>query len=475
MRLMSLCIIGEMKSQALLLTVFLLIYGCAAFHKQALLPAETAADFEARTLGTKELRKFIESNLQTMITPWPPRVWDFRMLTLVAFYYHPDLDVARAGWEIKEAEVITAGERPNPSAGFTPWYHANPGGRPPWTLTFSLDIPVETAGKRGYRIHKAGYLSEAARLNIAVTEWQVRSRLRKRLLDLYATTNKERFLTDQLAIQEDVVRLFEARLTLGESSRFEATQSRLNLDKTRLILSETQMQKAEARAALAEALGLQINAPDGIRISFDLFEKAPAPVSLQEIRRQTLLNRPDILAALSKYEASQSALQLEIARQYPDINLGPGYEWDQGDNKWSLGFSVELPVFNRNQGHIEEAKARRKESAARFKALQAKVIGEIDRSQTAYSEALKKLQAADSLVSTEGGHMRAVQSRFDSGEADRLELEEARLEFSSAGLSYFDAFVSAHENLGILEDAVQRPLTPLESLPPLPEANPRWK
>jgi broad specificity phosphatase PhoE len=30
----------------------------------------------------------------------------------------------------------------------------------------------------------------------------------------------------------------------------------------------------------------------------------------------------------------------EIAKQYPDIHLGPGYQYDQGVNKWTLGFSV---------------------------------------------------------------------------------------------------------------------------------------
>ncbi len=38
----------------------------------------------------------------------------------------------------------------------------------------ALDIPIETAGKRGYRMAEARYLSEAARLNIAQTAWEVR-------------------------------------------------------------------------------------------------------------------------------------------------------------------------------------------------------------------------------------------------------------------------------------------------------------
>jgi len=101
------------------------------------------------------------------------------------------------------------------------------------------------------------------------------------------------------------------------------------------------------------------------------------------------------------------------------------------------------------------------------------VIGEIDRSQAAYSEALKKLQVADALVSKEGKRLLIIQSRFDAGESDRLELEEAQSEFSSSALSHFEAFVSAQEDLGMLEDAVQRPLIPLEFPPPASKTNPR--
>jgi len=47
-------------------------------------------------------------------------------------------------------------------------------------------------------------------------------------------------------------------------------------------------------------------------------------------RRQALQGRADVLAALSDYAASESALQLEVAKQYPDVHLNTGYEYDQG-------------------------------------------------------------------------------------------------------------------------------------------------
>ena len=206
----------------------------------------------------------MEKNLHRTITPWPPRSWDLATLALMSFYYHPDSDVARAEWEVAEAAIITAGGLPNPGMSVLGQHHSmTTGGLSPWTSGFSLDIPIETAGKRGYRIREAKQLSEAARLNIATTAWQVWSGLRKSLLDLYANTERERFLLDQLAAEEAIARLFEKRLSEGESSLFEVTQSRLAADKTRLMLSDSQQKEAQARSALAEALGLQVKALDG--------------------------------------------------------------------------------------------------------------------------------------------------------------------------------------------------------------------
>ncbi len=463
-----------MKMKTICIVMLIGLCGCATFHAERLSPSKAAAEFEARTLVSQELKRFIESHLHREVSPWPPASWDFNMLALAAAYYSPALDVVRARWGVTQAAVITAGGRPNPSASFFGEHHSStPGGISPWTWGISLDIPIETAGKRGYRIRKAKQLSEAARLDISETAWQVWSGLRKSLLDLYSASDREHFLLDQIAIEEGIVRLFEERLSVGEVSQFEVTQSRLAVDRARLSLSDNQKRKAIARSELAEAIGLQINALDGIEISSGLFERTPETVDIHEIRRKALLGRADILASLQEYEASQSALQLEVARQYPDIRLGPAYEWDQGDNRWLLGFSIELPVFNRNRGPIEEAKARRKESAERFGALQARVIAQIDRAEAAYNSSLKNLQTAESLLTTGNTHMQEVKARFDSGETDRLDLEQAKMELSSAELSRFDAFVTAQRDMGNLEDAVQQPRVLTEAYPASSGKSPR--
>lgn len=450
--------------------------GCASFQSHPIVPADTASVFEARTLHSAGLKQFLERNLGREAIPWPASSWNLETLTLAAFYYNPDLDVARAKWGVAEAGMITAGARPNPTLGISAKHNNDaPDGVSPWTLGWNLDITIETAGKRGYRLEHAQHLSEAARFNIASVAWQVRSQVRANLLELSGARKSEALLSQEEAIQKDLVGLLERRLASGDISLPIVTQARIALEQTRLALRDAQMRSSEALARLASAIGLPASALEGVSLSLEDVIRIPADAHLtsSDVRRQALLNRADILAALAEYEASQSALRTEIAKQYPDIGLGPGYLWDAGQVKWSLGLSLAPPILNRNEGPIAQTEARRTQAAATFIALQAKAIGEIDLALRSYRAALEKTTAAETVLASQKRYQQSVGAQFNAGEADRLSLLSARLELSAAGLARLQTVMTAQQALGRLEDAMQRPAASEPPLSAMIEKTPR--
>ena len=195
-----------------------------------------------------------------------------------------------------------------------------------------------------------------------------------------------------------------------------------------------------------------------MEISFAGLDRVPPGLDTSTARRQALLNRADVLAALSEYAASEATLRLEVAKQYPDIHLNPGYEFDQGDNKWGVGLSLELPVLNQNQGPIAEAAARRTESAAKFNALQARVLAEIDRAMGAYRGALEKSVTANSLLENLEKQERVLRVRFEAGDVSRSEVIAGQVELATARLAYAEAVAKAQRALGQLEEALQSPV-----------------
>jgi len=437
----------------------LLCAGCARFEPQPISPADTAARLDARRLDDDGLKKFLETNLGRELENWPLKSWDLKTLSPAAFYFHPSLDVARAQWRVAQAGVRTAGGHPNPTLGLTPGYDFSvANGLSPWIPFFNLDVPVETAGKRGKRILKAQQLSESARLNIATIAWQVRSHVRVNLLDFAAANRRSALLESQLAVQERIVKLLEQRLAVGAISQLELTTARIAVNRTRLELGDARLKRAEAHGRLAESLGVSVSALDGVELLFDFSERAVDGLTSTEARQIALRGRSDILGALSDYAATEAELRLQIAKQFPDVHLNPGYQFDQGDNKWTLGLTFELPVLNQNQGPIAESKARREEAAARFTELQAKVIGEIDRAVAAYRVAREQLATSDSLLAAERQQQQSVEAQLKAGAVDQLDMLNVQLELGVATLAQLDGQARLQQSLGALEDALQRPM-----------------
>ena len=397
----------------------------------------------------------------------PIAEWDLETLTLAAFYFHPDLDGARAKWSTATAGKITAGQRPNPNLSVTPRLNSSAidSAVTPWILGGSLDVPIETGGKRKYRLAQAQHLDAASRFDLAGTAWRVRSRVRRGLLDLQAAQETDALSRDQAATLGRIALLAGRQWEAGELSPVELSTARIAHNQALLKQKEAQRQEALARAQLADALGLPLRALDGIKFSVADLSAFPTNLTSGEIRRQAVLNRADVLGALAEYAASEDALQLQVAKQYPDIHLRPGYEYDQGQNKWALGVSMDLPIMNQNQGAIAEAKGRREEAAAKFNGIQARAFGEIDRARADYAASVDQAATAGRVVADAQKRTTAMSRMLAAGAVDPLVVSTAQAEYLNAALAQLNARVQAQQALAALEDAVQSPLL----LPGVPE------
>ena len=94
----------------LLLIVLVILFecflfcGCAHFEPKPLDASENLSRLEQCSLMDSGLRKFVEINMHKTFTEWPQNPLNFETLTLVALYFSPELNVARA----KSYEALTA-------------------------------------------------------------------------------------------------------------------------------------------------------------------------------------------------------------------------------------------------------------------------------------------------------------------------------------------------------------------------------
>jgi cobalt-zinc-cadmium efflux system outer membrane protein len=439
-----------------IITILLLISGCVGFEDHPLNPVLTAVRIETRSLSNPELQQFIVSIMGQK------KSWNVDSLTLAAIYYHADVALAQAIAETAAAAITTAGQRPNPSINISPTWISNLATTAmPWIFANSLNIPIETANKRELRVSKSEHVSAAASLRVVDAVWQVRGRLRLALLEVYAAREAERLLQQQLQIQQEIAERMALQLSAGEIARDDINRVHIALNQLQINVAAAQKRVAESRVLLATAIGVPVATLSGIEFDFSQFVQPfdLLAIPVARLRITALHQRPDILAALADYAAAQSALQLEYANQYPNIQANPSYTWELGENRWSLGATaLQLPIFHQNQGQIGEAEAKRAESAVRFDALQLRILGEIDKGRAGITAVASKWQAAEQQQRDEQKHIQSVQDLLQAGETDALALLTAKLESTIAERAKLDVLVENQQTVSLLEDTLRYPI-----------------
>lgn len=128
-------------------------------------------------------------------------------------------------------------------------------------------------------------------------------------------------------------------------------------------LQEMEQEHLQGHLQMVKLLGLH---PDQrtVELAGHLPVAIPAPVEQPDTA--LLMQHPALKAAMAAHDTSEAELQREIRKQYPELEVGPGFEHDGGDSKVGVGVGLSLPLWNRNKEGIAQASATRdiKEYAA---------------------------------------------------------------------------------------------------------------
>jgi outer membrane protein, heavy metal efflux system len=435
------------------LLVSALFAGCASYAPRLLNPDKTAAALKRRSLSDPRLLRFLAAEQHR---GGPPR-WNLDTLALVAVYERPDLPLAMARLREARGGETTAAALPNPTLSIAPTYDTTTTA-PPWTVGPVVTFLLESYGARPARIAQARAQAEAAREAIAVSAWQLRDEVRTALLDVWSAQQATALAAQRASFAGRYREVVEQRYRAGMFSAATLTTATLAQDQTELQLASDRRATQLARAGLAAALGLPTAALDGFEPDMTGISHPRRPGRLEPLIHPALTTRPDVLAALSHYAGAEAALRLAVAQQYPAIDIGPGYHYDQGDNKFILSISLPLPVLNQNQGPIAQARAARQVAAEQFLATQAQVLAEIDRARTDWHASESELESARRLRKAAAEALERQRGAFAAGQIGRLRLLGAELAYVQARQGALSASVHERTALGQLEAALYRPL-----------------
>ena len=123
----------------------------------------------------------------------------------------------------------------------------------------------------------------------------------------------------------------------------------------------------------------------------------PQKYPLSVVLDSAYATRPDLRIAKLNTDLSKQNYSLQKAMAVPDLTLQLGYD-QQGsyiNNLTTLGFAIDLPVLNRNQGNIKSAKSMIKFNEASYESTRASVNEQIYNALLKAMETEKLLKSRD--------------------------------------------------------------------------------
>jgi outer membrane protein TolC len=312
----------------------------------------------------------------------------------LALENNPELRADRFDHKVAEAAVIDAGLLPNPSitAGYAVFL-GGPATSDAWNLGFTEDLKAILT--RSPRVESARYALFKVDADSVWKEWELISKTSVLVVDAIMS-EKLRVLLDEAN------RLFEQR---SERSRRALAQGNIDMSAAApdfSALSDIQKQvndlareQLSRRHDLNALLGLAPDAPLVLADSIDVPE-----IDAKEVDRMIVdlpHRRPDLVALQLGYRSQEAKLRAAVLAQFPALSFGPTYTSDTSMVK-SFGptLTIDLPIFNLNQGNIAAERATRAKLAQEFSDRYAAAIIEIEASvseQALASRQLDELQA----------------------------------------------------------------------------------
>ena len=223
---------------------------------------------------------------------------------------------------------------------------------------FSIQQTILLAGKRSKRVAVATEQARLTELQFADLLRSLRFDLHSRFYDIYFTQNTLLIYQQQQARLTGTIQSFERQyqrnnVALRELVRLKALLLQLTND---LLALNVQLigQQRDLRTLLQTT---NVIRPVVTTTDLERYQRVLPPV--EQAINTAIDNRPDLRGAETLVRQADANLAFQKALATPDLRIGGLYDQNASytPNYTAVTLSIDLPVFNKNQGNISSARA----------------------------------------------------------------------------------------------------------------------
>jgi outer membrane protein TolC len=329
---------------------------------------------------------------------------------------NPDLVAVRAQHGVAQAQLRIAGILPNPSltANYQPVIDAGGG-----FAAIAADITIDLKSIVTYSARRHAARATAQSIDAAVLwqEWQTIGKARLAAIDLIEGDKQLTLLRKNAALWKERLDRNRQALEQGDATLATLAPDLAAGSDAQKQLDDFERAQQTRRRDLDLLLGL---APS---VELDLADEATLPAIDAEAihtRLPDLANRrPDLIALQLGYRAEEEKVWESVLAQFPLFSLGPSYARDNS-NVRSFGpqVTMDLPIFDRNQGNISQEHATREQLHAEFEARLITAKSEVEAMLADQALLQKQLATKRAMLAQMEPMAERVQTAFHQGDID---------------------------------------------------------
>ena len=378
----------------------------------------------------------------------------------LALQHNHNLLAAQTTIEQDQALEEQANLRPNPSI-FADWEYL-PLSESGQNLNYlanstegdiGLSYLFERGKKRQHRLQAAKDVTAEARSIVADNERTLTFNVASQFFNVQLAESTLELATKDVESFRKTVEISEYQYKIGGMSEGDFLMIKLQLLQYESDYQQAMMAKDQGLDDLRNMLGY-----DSLPAEYDVagpFDYQPVKANLEDLQMKALESRPDLRAAQQGVTAATSQWELQKADGKVDVTGQGNYSHVNGINAATVYVSVPLPVFNRNQGNIAQARYAITQTQEQERATNDQVMTDVH-------DAYMGLKENDAIVGLYiSGYLNAAvrdrdieQYAYQHGGASLVDWLNAERTYRATELAYRQSLASYWTALEQLREAV---------------------
>jgi cobalt-zinc-cadmium efflux system outer membrane protein len=310
--------------------------------------------------------------------------------------------------------------------------------------TLRLSQLIELGGKRKLRVREAQFDRESTQWDYQVKRLEVLKQTSTAYIDVLAAQANVQLAEEGLAIAEAAVPVTEKRLEAGKASEIELVRTNTAVATAHIELEQAKRELQRARLNLAAQWGEKKAVFPAVVGNLEQVSKLPPLESLNA----KLRGNPNLAKWTTERKKREATLNLVRADAKPDLTFEAGPRVIQShpvDVTFVAGFSVPLPLWNRDQGKIAEAEANVAKVADERAAAETRAYADLNEAYQTLARAAEEVRVLrESVLPGAKSAVVQITDGYSAGRFSQLDLLDAQRSYNETRTQYVKALAAYH-------------------------------